>query len=814
MNEGFEMTSLPAVIAASLESGSWGAVLVASVLSAGAVGLIAGLIWLLRRWRLARHLGRYHSTGALIRILDQLPINVLVKDLDGRLVFCNRRYAAAMHMSVADMIGKRDHDLFPAVMAEKYRLNDRMVIAELRDYHTEEEHFDGQGRRIVVEVFKTPLLDRRKRPIGVLGVFWDVTSRKRNEQDLTYEKELLHALLDWLPAYIYFKDTEGRFKRLSRCLAESFGLKDPREAYGMSDFDFFPPQYAQQAFADEQALLAGKTSRICKEEQPVRADGRKVHVLTHKLPMRDEAGRIVGTFGVSQDITEIKQANEQATAANQSKSRFLANMSHEIRTPMTAILGYADMLLEPGISSQRRNQIVHTIRRNGDHLLRLINDILDISKIEAGRLEVERVALDPRRIIEEVASLMNVRAVEKQIEFHVLFQGRIPESIQGDPTRLRQILVNLTANAIKFTSRGSVRLEARCDLDASTDRARLVVDVVDSGVGIRPDQMERLFKPFSQADASTTRNFGGTGLGLAISKRLAEQLGGDIDVASAVGVGSRFSLRIELGPASALRLVEPLPIDVSQLAVTAPDDASDLPTGAGQRILLAEDGEDNQDLISHYLTTGGYEVDLATNGRVAVDKALHAAESGRPYALIFMDMQMPVLDGYGAASELRQSGYKGLIVALTAHAMAGDREQCLLAGCDDYATKPISRGHILTLVHRLLANPSPSPAAPAASSQALPQAALMEKFIARLGERITAIESAIAQQDLQTLRTIAHQLKGAAKGYGYPQLGQTAAQIEQRLRDGEPFDSVRQQIDQWLGECRSIARAPVGAPTP
>ncbi len=444
--------------------------------------------------------------------------------------------------------------------------------------------------------------------------------------------------------------------------------------------------------------------------------------------------------------TELQRIMVAAEVANASKSEFLANMSHEIRTPMTAILGFADLLhdeLDWGTPDliptgdpvrARRLEALETIHRNGEYLLNIINDILDLSKIEAGKLEVERLRCSPFELLADIQSLMRVRADGKHLAFDIEVIGPIPETIQTDPTRLRQILINLLGNAIKFTDTGSVRLIVRLEKapdaqgaadptdtpvgrgesgDTSTPRdhkAFLQFDVVDTGVGMTAEQAAKLFRPFVQADTSTTRQFGGTGLGLAISRRLAEMLGGDITVVETrSGCGTRFRVTIDTGPLDGVKLLKD---PRHALLVKAQTPASPVLPMASERldcrILLAEDGPDNQRLISYLLTKAGAQVTLAGNGREAVDKAMAAMRGRRetdppyPFDVILMDMQMPVMDGYEATRTLRRQGYTAPIIALTAHAMTGDCEKCLTAGCNGYATKPIDRKKLIATIKEQL----------------------------------------------------------------------------------------------------------------
>jgi signal transduction histidine kinase len=390
-------------------------------------------------------------------------------------------------------------------------------------------------------------------------------------------------------------------------------------------------------------------------------------------------------------------AKDAAEAANRAKSEFLANMSHEIRTPMTAILGFSETLLTDGVERPDDDRIaLETILRNGQHLLSIINDILDLSKIEAGKMHIERVACSPAQIAEEVVSLMRVRAEAKDIRLALAYASQIPATIDSDELRIRQILTNLVGNAIKFTEQGEVRLELAL-VAGPAGQPRLAMRVIDTGIGIEPDQLERLFVSFEQADTSTTRRFGGTGLGLVISRRMARLLGGDIHVTSEPGVGSCFELWLAVEPVAPGALRDHSP----RATLSSPEGAAIEPGAlAGLRILLAEDGPDNQWLISHLLKKAGADVAVVENGQLLIAAAVAAREDGRPYDLVLTDMQMPVLDGYAAATRLRELGFTCPIIALTAHAMDGDRARCLAAGCNDYATKPIQKAALIETLRR------------------------------------------------------------------------------------------------------------------
>lgn len=401
---------------------------------------------------------------------------------------------------------------------------------------------------------------------------------------------------------------------------------------------------------------------------------------------------------IQKQSEELRSASERLEEANRIKGAFLASVSHEMRTPLNAVLGFSDLLIEELEGQEHSAHAVSalkTIQRNGQHLLDLINDILDLSKVEAGKMTLDLGPVRVREFVDEIDALFRGRMEEKGLAFVVKYKGLVPETITTDRVRLRQILINLLANALKFTEKGRVRLAVEF-LRSPDAQPLLSFRVADTGIGIDPSTVDKLFEPFMQCEA-TARRFGGTGLGLSICRRLARLLGGDVSVQSIVGVGSEFTATIATGSLEGAPLVS---MDSASSNACAADDtltgmiAPKLPI----RILLAEDGRDNQRLLVFMLGKAGAEVEAVENGRDCIDRYFEAESAGKPFDLILMDMQMPVLDGYEATRQLRARGCDAPIVALTANARPGDREEALEAGCTDYATKPIVRPALIQTI--------------------------------------------------------------------------------------------------------------------
>ena len=522
------------------------------------------------------------------------------------------------------------------------------------------------------------------------------------------------------------------------------------------------------------------------------------------LALAETTSRVILDDGIAE---ELRESRAQAVEANQAKSRFLASMSHEIRTPMTAILGYADVLMAPDINGSEQHNYAAVIRRNGEHLLTLINDILDLSKIEAGKnvIDIRRCSVVP--LLADVASVVRPRAEQHGISVAVEYLGEMPETILSDSNRLRQAIINLTCNAVKFTERGSVRIVASLLADWRDGQPAVRFEIIDTGIGIREEALPRLFQPFSQADASISRRFGGTGLGLAISHQIALMLGGELKVTSVFGQGSTFTLTIPTGPLEGVAMLQ----QPAEMASDAGGGRASLVPPAileGVRVLLAEDNSDNRILIEMVLRRVGAEVESVENGRLALAKA----EAER-FDVVLMDINMPEMDGVEATRLLRSHGYDRPIVALTANAMAGDSQKCREAGCNEHLTKPIDRAKLIRIVATFAGrqtNEAPLSTSPVVDvltpsdepvvSQFIDDpdiSRILNEFVTGLESQVDAMHQAFANERFEELWRQAHKLKGAGGSYGYSSLTDAAEVLENaaKAQDFSAADAALDAVD-------------------
>jgi len=795
-----------------------------------------------------------------LRQLEEADSSIFALDSEANTTYVNPAFVKLFKAS-----GKQDFVGRP-FLPERFWVNPKKrtrFLSEFKKGSVEIKELalkTAKGKKIYVTLFAAPIRDADGHINGSQGAVYDITAKKelvalrKAEEALRKSEEKYHALFEAASDGIFTVELTEKGARFVQCnprAEDMFGCRQ-KDIVGKSPLDFSPPVQADGTSSAQRVLEIGEAAMAGRpqvfEWMHRRPDGAalQTEVAVNRVDLED------GPYlqAIVRDITErkqmeteLRQAKEhteeiniqlteatakakhlasQAESANAYKSEFLANMSHEIRTPLNAIIGFSD-LLACGEMSSEQGEWVETIRSSGEYLLGLINDILDFSRIEAGKLDVEMVDCSLKRLCAKVESLMRSEAMSKGLEFGFNEQDPLPERIHTDPVRLSQCLVNLVNNAIKFTEAGHVYVNV--GLHETDGGPCIRFDVEDTGIGIPPEKQELVFDLFTQADGSTTRNFGGSGLGLAITKRLAYLLGGRLSLKSEAGKGSVFSLLMPVGV-----VVNDEASSIEYDSDTAPDseqaetDRLDVDETFVGHVLVAEDTPTNRKLIKLILERMGLEVATVENGVEAIRKAL--AES---FDLIFMDIQMPKVNGYEATRELRLEGLATPIVALTANAMKGDEKKCIEAGCDDYLAKPINGKELLQVIRKYLnsgerdmrkkvdltkdavdelgklcsevsAQDSESIDSPVSqeSGRVIEWARLIDRIgdedIAREvvplcvvdnRERLEMLDSAVKASNCEEVRLYAHAIKGSTANIGAERLSQIAARLEAMAFDGD-----------------------------
>ena len=633
-----------------------------------------------------------------VSLIESLSLHVIRKDAKGRFVYASPSFCALVGKPLEQIRGRTDRDLFPEELAEKYIRDDRSVMDSKTAFEDVESHPGPAGRKMYVQVMKTPIFDSQGEVIGVQGLFWDVTARKSAEIAMRESEARKRAIFEAAMDCIIFIDQDGRIVEFNPSSERTFGYSRV-EVIGQEMTDVFVPAGSRKRFRGN--LLGysseGKMGSMLgrRLETPMtrkNGDEFAAELFTQPIPL-DPGGTGFAVF--IRDITQrkmqedaLRKAVEAAESANKSKGLFLANMSHEIRTPMNAIIGMTEFVLDTQLTTEQREYLVMVLE-SSNSLLALLNDILDFSKIEAGKMDLEELPFNLRQWLAESTKSMAFRAKQKDLFIRCVIDPTTPDHLLGDPHRLRQILLNLLSNAIKFTERGGITVKVSPSrLDEGS--VLLLFQIRDTGIGIPPEKCKTIFQEFEQADNSTKRRFGGTGLGLSICRRLVDLMQGRIDVKSVANEGSVFYFTARLGLRDNL---------VSTLEESLPEESAAGTTAAAVpslKILLAEDSPMNQRLASGLLERKGHRVVVAADGKQAVE--MFQRES---FDLVLMDVQMPEMDGFEATVAIRAAEDRGRhvpIIAMTAHAMKGDRELCLEAGMDDYLAKPIRASELYKII--------------------------------------------------------------------------------------------------------------------
>lgn len=627
----------------------------------------------------------------------------------------------------------------------------------------------------------TFLRDAKGKPSEIIGTWLDINERKTAEEALIHSEQRIQAIIDNTTAVIYLKDLDGKYLLINRRYAELFGL-DSQSAIGMTDYDFHPAPTADTFRENDRNVLERDEPIEFEELAP--HDGGDHTYLSLKFPIYDVNGEQSGICGISTDITERKRfevdlqaAKEEAEAANRAKSSFLANISHEIRTPITAMLGAAEQMQSAELEEETRLQRADMILRNGRHLLSLVNDLLDVSRLEAGKLEIRPADCSLLEILTDVTAIAQMSDLPTGLEFKVFFETQLPETIHTDRTRLTQAIANIVSNARKFTRRGHIHL--RVSVAKGNDEPRLTIAVEDTGPGIADADRLRIFDVFTQGDLPAQRSLAGAGVGLSLSRWIAEQLGGSLELQRSSSAGSVFILRIAIGETRASTWLT-RDEATQRLAEGSPLVASDFPTLRG-RVLLAEDVEDTRALIEEALTSAGVTVTVAVDGVEAVERFCE----DDAFDLVLLDIRMPKMDGFAAGRAIRERGYRSAMIALTASTTAAERGRILAAGFDDVWMKPMSLEHLIQRVSAFLDTASPETKSKRVKADAnkgkRSLTELSEEFRHGLSDRIKAIENAAQRGDLETYRELLHQLVGSAGIHGLVEVSQEAASLVRNL---------------------------------
>lgn len=627
-----------------------------------------------------------NEQNLLRTLVDNIPDRIYVKDMQGRKTLSNLADTRASGGKTAeDVLGKSDLDLYPPELAAQYRADDETVIKTGQPVLNREEiGRDNEGNQVWIETTKAPLRDNSRQIVGLIGIGRDITARKRAEADLLREKKFFEALILYTPAAIVVLDVQENIVSCNPAFEQLYGYTAAEIVGKNLDALITIPETINDAHLYTQRAMTGLVHGIGKRH---RKDGDSVTVEIFGVPIVIE-GTKIATLAIYHDITELDQARKEAEQANRAKSEFLANMSHEIRTPMNGVIGMLELVLDTPLTDEQRDYLSISLQ-SAENLLALINDILDFSKIEAQRLELEKIDFDLRNTVEDLAQMMAQRAQDKGLELVCLVHPDLTTSLKGDPTRLRQILVNLVGNAIKFTHQGEVVIRAEPREETET-HTTVTFSVHDTGIGIPKEQTALVFDRFTQADGSTTRKYGGTGLGLTICKQLVEAMGGQIGVESQPGVGSIFWFTITFEKQPRKAYIEPSTKPILELQ--------------NLHILGIDDNATNLMVLTKMVEGFGCRIETASGGAKGIEMLRNARREGDPFRLVLLDMQMPGMDGEQTAELLKSDPltHDVQIIILTSMGRRGDAARLEALGCAAYLHKPIKQSMLYEAMSAVL----------------------------------------------------------------------------------------------------------------
>ncbi len=634
----------------------------------------------------------FENQERLQSILDNTPSLIFVKDLEGKYLLANKQFKEVLNVD-DNIIGKTDFDFADASHAQLFKDTDEQVIQTGKPVEFE-EIIDMPGGEQHILITKFPLLDAQHKVYGISGIATNISERKKIEREMADGKKLLKTIIDILPLNVYMKDLQSRKTLINKSELNYSKAINEDEVLGKNDYDLYPGKNAEISIQEDVEVFTSRKAILNKETVSIDKEGKETFFLTSKIPYINDQDEVMGLIGISYDISdsiiqrqELIKAKKIAEDAQKLQEQFLANMSHEIRTPMNGIRGMTDLLLETKLDDEQKD-FTKTIKRSSDNLLVIINDVLDLSKIQAGKLTIEKIDFNLNEILANIKAMFHHRLAKKGLLLHFNVDSAVPEMIKGDPYRLNQILVNLIGNAIKFTHQGGVTVNVSIQKQ-SKDLIALNFKITDTGIGIETDKINSIFESFTQANINTSRTYGGTGLGLSITKQLLELQGGTILVESKINIGSTFQFTIPYNYSDAKN-------STSFIGKNPKEHQSLL---KGKKILVAEDNDVNQKVIRHVLQKAGGIVDVANHGLEAIAFLKESTE----YDLIIMDLQMDEMDGYAATRYIRSVLKLSIpIIAMTATALKGEKEKCIEAGMNDYVSKPFDFPFLYNRIRFLL----------------------------------------------------------------------------------------------------------------
>jgi PAS domain S-box-containing protein len=707
-------------------------------------------------------------------------------DSGARIRYANQAAELMLGYTFDELVSKKVFDIDTVMTGEQWGEHWE-ELSRLGTLTLESEHKRSDGTCLPVEINVNYLYFQGEE--FNCAFVRDISLRKRAEFEIRESETRKSAILEAALDCIISIDHSGRIIEFNPAAERVFGYSRS-EALGNAMAELIVPERLRGSHHEgmRHYLETGEGPVIGKriEVPAVRRNGEEFPIEISIVAIHLDEQPIFTAY--LRDITqqkktmeELESAKDAAETASRHKSQFLAGMSHEIRTPMTAISGYADLLSRPSVDPDQAREWGRMLRYNTQYLLSLLGDILDLSRIEAGQVDIEEQAFDLPTFLFEIEAMFRLMANEKLLDFGLEIKGRIPRTIKSDPLRLKQVMVNLINNAIKFTDQGTVRITVGMSTEGGRGSDTLYISVVDTGIGISEEDQKKLFEPFYQVGAEKQSKATGTGLGLAISHQLSRMLGGDIAVESEAGKGSTFTLRL---PFDVVSGSEVFTGDQARNLEAELDAMAQAPSLKDARVLVVDDNHHNRAIVRFMLDDAGAVVVVANNGQEAVDEVDKANREDKPFDLVLMDMQMPIKDGYTATREIRETGCEVPVVALTAYAMSGDAKRCLEAGCDAYLPKPIVPDEFYSLVYKMLspdheAGPKEIRSTMADDPKFAP---LLKDYRQSLHEAAGQIQGMMERGDTESLLVVIHRLRGTATNFGFPQITELAGVCEDEMR--------------------------------